>query len=1050
MNDDPFSHLSKWSTVREVVEDYQESSKVPDDGEHQLGRWTAVSDEEPDLNCLLKHYRNESSTKPRAGKNERSSKYVGVSEYVEVSGNVSGDNDLRTYLKPRYDSLCNKSTGSRYDEKSRKNSKNSIVNISEWKTVSSDDEAENYHKVASKVVDTTAFSNNKNGDKYNSPDQNKRKRHSSGSRYYRDSEKVDDKQSYKSNYFTNHESSNVYHKDDYKDSKSIKYNERRDFRSKYRDDYNRDDYSRDDKRYKKYSDCRKEDSSYNDGCYNDGSDTYNADEPHCSYKKPSSIQERMLSMSQRALTEEELKKSADPGLQMNSDCFIVSETDKVDAIHINQRKININVRFQRPPFFLNQVIDLTSSDNEEEPEVPFVELNKRKPTHSLPQTPSSSYYDSVKEQKKSLPIYRLKYELIKAIYDHQILIVPGETGSGKTTQIAQYMFEAGFACDNSVIACTQPRRVAAMSVARRVATEMDTHLGDKVGYTVRFDDRSSEETRIKYMTDGVLLKDLLYDPMVKDYSAVIVDEAHERTVQTDVVLALLKRVCKERPNFKLIVTSATLDKRKFSSYFNNAPVFSIPGRCYPVEVIHAPEFEIDENQPLEHFTELAIRKVFHIHTNEGPGDILVFLTGQEEIESCCERLRERLSSRMIDQHGDLIIRRLYSTLSADDQAVIFEPTPLGSRKVVVSTNIAETSLTIDGIKYVIDEGFVKQKEFSCRKGVDKLRIRKVSKAQAKQRQGRAGRTGPGKCFRLYSQNEYDSRREDTVPEIQRADLTPMVILLKAMGIVDLFKFDFLDKPPEHSLESALKQIWDLNALDDSGVLTCIGDRMSQIPLKPKLCKVLIMSVHLGCSEEILTIVSMLSCAKIFVRPQFKEEEAKAAKKKFQDTQGDHFAFLRAYDEFIASGKSKYWCDANFVSYRNIMQAHHVRKQLLRVMERRGLDVVSAGDNKCKIQQAICSGFFRNAAKNTHVDGYRKVTDKRKVYIHPGSACFAKRPEWVVFQDLVETSKEYMHEVMPIDPRWLIEFAPKVYELGVWYKRRRNKKKWYASKRFKKN
>ena len=755
-------------------------------------------------------------------------------------------------------------------------------------------------------------------------------------------------------------------------------------------------------------------------------------------------------MSQRALTEEELKKSADPGLQMNSDCFIVSETDKVDAIHINQRKININVRVQRPPFFLNKVIDLTCSDNEEEPEVPFVELNKRKPTHSLPQTPSSSYYDSVEEQKKSLPIYRLKYELIKAIYDHQILIVPGETGSGKTTQIAQYMFEAGFAGSSSMIACTQPRRVAAMSVARRVATEMDTHLGDKVGYTVRFDDRSSEETRIKYMTDGVLLKDLLYDPMVKDYSAVIVDEAHERTVQTDVVLALLKRVCKERPKFKLIVTSATLDKRKFSSYFNNAPVFSIPGRCFPVEVVHAPESEIDENQSIEHFTELAIRKVFDIHTNEGPGDILVFLTGQEEIESCCERLRERLSHRMIDQHGDLIIRRLYSTLSADDQAVIFEPTPLGSRKVVVSTNIAETSLTIDGIKYVIDEGFVKQKEFSCRKGVDKLKIRKVSKAQAKQRQGRAGRTGPGKCFRLYSQNEYDSRREDTVPEIQRADLTPMVILLKAMGIVDLFKFDFLDKPPEHSLESALKQIWDLNALDDSGVLTCIGDRMSQIPLKPKLCKVLIMSVHLGCSEEILTIVSMLSCAKIFVRPQFREEEAKAAKKKFQDTQGDHFAFLRAYDEFIASGKSKYWCDANFVSHRNITQAHHVRKQLLRVMERRGLDVVSAGDNKCKIQQAICSGFFRNAAKNTHVDGYRKVTDKRKVYIHPGSACFAKRPEWVVFQDLVETSKEYMHEVMPIDPRWLIEFAPKVYELGVWYRRRRNKKKWYASKSFKKN
>ncbi|GIY82147.1 ATP-dependent RNA helicase DHX8 [Caerostris extrusa] len=423
---------------------------------------------------------------------------------------------------------------------------------------------------------------------------------------------------------------------------------------------------------------------------------------------------------------------------------------------------------------------------------------------------------TILEQRQSLPIYKLKDDLVKAITDNQILIVIGETGSGKTTQMTQYLSEAGFTARGK-IGCTQPRRVAAMSVAKRVAEEFGCRLGQEVGYSIRFEDCTSPETVIKYMTEGMLLIECLVDPDLKSYTVVMLDEAHERTINTDVLFGLLKNAVKRRPELKLIVTSATLDAVKFSQYFYEAPIFTIPGRTYPVEILYTKEPEND-------YLDASLITVMQIHLTEPPGDILLFLTGQEEIDTACEILYERMKS-LGPEVPELIILPVYSALPSEIQTRIFEPTPSGSRKVVIATNIAETSLTIDGIYYVVDPGFVKQNVYNSKTGMDSLVVIPISQAQAKQRAGRAGRTGPGKCYRLYTERSYrDEMLTTPVPEIQRTNLAHTVLQLKAMGINDLLSFDFMDAPPPESVIAALEQLHSLSALDDEGLLTRLGKR----------------------------------------------------------------------------------------------------------------------------------------------------------------------------------------------------------------------------------
>ncbi|XP_059655400.1 probable pre-mRNA-splicing factor ATP-dependent RNA helicase DEAH5 [Cornus florida] len=628
---------------------------------------------------------------------------------------------------------------------------------------------------------------------------------------------------------------------------------------------------------------------------------------------------------------------------------------------------------------------------------------------------------SIQEQRQSLPIYKLKKELIQAVHDNQVLVVIGETGSGKTTQVTQYLAEAGYTTRGK-IGCTQPRRVAAMSVAKRVAEEFGCRLGEEVGYAIRFEDCTSPETVIKYMTDGMLLREILIDENLSQYSVIMLDEAHERTIHTDVLFGLLKLLVERRPDLRLIVTSATLDAEKFSGYFFNCNIFTIPGRTFPVEILYT-------KQPESDYLDAALITVLQIHLTEPEGDILLFLTGQEEIDHACQCLYERMKG-IGKNVPELIILPVYSALPSEMQSRIFDPAPPGKRKVVVATNIAEASLTIDGIFYVIDPGFAKQNVYNPKQGLDSLVITPISQASAKQRAGRAGRTGPGKCYRLYTESAFHNEMSPTsIPEIQRINLGSTTLNMKAMGINDLLSFDFMDPPSPQALISAMEQLYSLGALDEEGLLTKLGRKMAEFPLDPPLSKMLLASVDLGCSDEILTIIAMIQTGNIFYRPREKQAQADQKRAKFFQPEGDHLTLLAVYEAWKAKNFSGPWCFENFVQSRSLRRAQDVRKQLLTVMDKYKLDVVSAGKNFTKIRKAITAGFFFHGARKDPQEGYRTLVENQPVYIHPSSALFQRQPDWVIYHELVMTTKEYMREVTVIDPKWLVELAPRFFKVA---------------------
>ena len=628
---------------------------------------------------------------------------------------------------------------------------------------------------------------------------------------------------------------------------------------------------------------------------------------------------------------------------------------------------------------------------------------------------------TIKQQRENLPVFKFRKQLLDAVQDNQLLIVVGDTGSGKTTQLTQFLAEAGYA-NNRIIGCTQPRRVAAMSVAKRVAEEVGCRLGAEVGYTIRFEDCTSHDTRVKYMTDGMLQREILLDPDLKKYSVIMLDEAHERTIATDVLFGLLKKTIKRRSDLKLIVTSATLDAEKFSEYFHKCPIFTIPGRTYPVEVMYSKEPESD-------YLDAALITVMQIHLTEPAGDILLFLTGQEEIDTACEILYERMKA-MGPAVPELVILPVYSALPSEMQSRIFEPAPPGGRKVVIGTNIAETSITIDNIYYVIDPGFVKQNAYDPKLGMDSLVVTPVSQAQARQRAGRAGRTGPGKCFRLYTEAAYQSEMlPNTIPEIQRQNLSYTILMLKAMGINDLLHFDFMDPPPTNTMLTALEELYALSALDDEGLLTRLGRKMADFPMEPALAKVLIASVEMGCSDEILSIVAMLSIQSVFYRPREKLQQADQKKSKFHDTHGDHLTLLNVYNGWKNSRFSNAWCYENFIQARQIRRAQDVRQQLLGIMDRYHHRIISCGRDTTKVRQALCAGFFRNAARKDPQEGYKTLVEHTLVYMHPSSALFGKPAEHVIYHTLVLTTKEYMHCTTSIDPKWLVDAAPTFFKVA---------------------
>ena len=631
---------------------------------------------------------------------------------------------------------------------------------------------------------------------------------------------------------------------------------------------------------------------------------------------------------------------------------------------------------------------------------------------------------NMKEIRESLPMFKYRDELMAAIEEYQVLIVVGETGSGKTTQLPQYLHENGVT-KRGMVGCTQPRRVAAMSVAARVAEEMGVKLGNEVGYSVRFEDATSDKTVIKYMTDGMLLREFMTEPSLASYSVLIIDEAHERTLSTDVLFGLVKDIARFRPDFKLLISSATMDAQKFSEYFDDAPIFNVPGRKFPVDIHYTP-------QPEANYLHAAVTTIFQIHTTQPRGDILVFLTGQDEIDAAAENLQETCR-KLGNKVGEMIIAPIYANLPSEMQSKIFEPTPPGARKVVLATNIAETSITIDGVVYVIDPGFVKENVYNPKTGMSSLVITPCSRASVNQRSGRAGRSAPGKCFRLFTKwaywNELD---ESTTPEIQRTNLSNVVLQLKSIGINDLLEFDFLDKPPPETLMRSLEQLYALGALNVKGELTKIGRQMAEFPADPMLSKALLAANENNCIEEVLSITAMLQeSSSLFYRPKDRAFHADQARQGFTKPGGDHLTLLNIWNQWTDTNFSHQWARENFLQYKSLCRARDVRDQLSKLCERVEIEVTGYSNrDSVPVQKSLCAGFFYNSAKlGRDGQSYRGLKSGQSVYIHPSSTLFEKGVKYVLYYELVLTSKEYIRSVLEIRPEWLTQVAPHYFSKG---------------------
>jgi pre-mRNA-splicing factor ATP-dependent RNA helicase DHX38/PRP16 len=630
------------------------------------------------------------------------------------------------------------------------------------------------------------------------------------------------------------------------------------------------------------------------------------------------------------------------------------------------------------------------------------------------------------EQRQYLPIFSVRDELLQVIRENQVIVVVGETGSGKTTQLTQYLHEDGYTI-NGIVGCTQPRRVAAMSVAKRVSEEMETELGDKIGYAIRFEDVTGPNTVIKYMTDGVLLRETLKDSDLDKYRVVVMDEAHERSLNTDVLFGILKKVVARRRDFKLIVTSATLNAQKFSNFFGSVPIFNIPGRTFPVNILYS-------KTPCEDYVEAAVKQAMTIHITSPPGDILIFMTGQDEIEAACFSLKERMeqlvssSSREIT---NLLILPIYSQLPADLQAKIFQKPEDGARKCIVATNIAETSLTVDGIYYVIDTGYGKMKVFNPRMGMDALQVFPISRAASDQRAGRAGRTGPGTCYRLYTESAYlNEMLPSPVPEIQRTNLGNVVLLLKSLKIDNLLDFDFMDPPPQENILNSMYQLWVLGALNNVGGLTDLGWKMVEFPLDPPLAKMLLMGERLDCIDEVLTIVSMLSVPSVFFRPKERAEESDAAREKFFVPESDHLTLLNVYQQWKEHDYRGDWCNDHYLQVKGLRKAREVRSQLLDILKQLKIELRSCGPDWDIVRKAICSAYFHNSARLKGVGEYVNCRTGMPCHLHPSSALYGLgyTPDYVVYHELILTTKEYMQCATSVEPHWLAELGPMFFSV----------------------
>ncbi len=666
------------------------------------------------------------------------------------------------------------------------------------------------------------------------------------------------------------------------------------------------------------------------------------------------------------------------------------------------------------------------------------------------------------EFRKSLPIYQHREEILNLIKNNNYCIITGETGSGKTTQLPQYIIEsltlADFFKNDKVfqkskksprVVITQPRRVAAIQMAKRVCYEKNYKLGNEIGYTIRFGDNSCENTIIKYVTDGILVKECLADNILNKYHVVIIDEAHERSLYSDILFALIKQVVKIRNgSLKLIIMSATLNTEQFIKYFNNCPLLKVSGKLYPVDITYHPS-------PMDKRVKSSVELAIRIHLHEGPGHILAFLTGFEECEKACKMTFSILEdlSKKGKKVPPMNIMPLYGAQNTEDQSKIFEKTKNGCRKLIFCTNIAETSLTVDGIGYVIDCGYVKQKIYNHKTSMDSLMIVPISKVQAKQRSGRAGRTGPGKCLRIYTEQFYKNSMTDIiVPEILRVNLASTILTLKSMGIDNIIDFDFMDKPDSNSIYEALKQLFFLQAIDIDGHITNLGKEMTKFPLDCCYSRALIASNFFNVKNEMEILVSLISSENVFVNVNKYDEDRRAyfekTKNEFIDKYSDHITLLNIYKELEFHNFDEEWCQKHFLHIRALRQTRNILEQIKTYMNninlrecekfynifyiknlREGIENDSSLDDyekiNCLVRMSLCQGFYMNAARimNNSIDGlgYIRISDGISVTLDRFSSIALKnlKCDYVIFTELSGTiSKPVMKQVSSVELKWI--------------------------------
>jgi len=645
---------------------------------------------------------------------------------------------------------------------------------------------------------------------------------------------------------------------------------------------------------------------------------------------------------------------------------------------------------------------------------------------------------------RELPITRHRQEIVRAIRDNRVIIVSGETGCGKSTQLPKMCLEAGRGLAGK-IACTQPRRIAAMTIAQRISEELGQPLGKAVGYKIRFQDRTSPGSYIKVLTDGMLLAETQGDRLLTEYDTIIIDEAHERSLNIDFLIGLCRRLLEKRPELKLIITSATLEVEKFVEAFNHPPLFKVSGRMYPVEVIYYEPESARQKKEEPDYVDLAVEAVNFIKREKPPGDILIFMPTEQDILETCQRLQGK-------HYPDSVILPLFARMPAHQQKQIYH---VKEGKIVVATNVAETSLTIPGIRYVVDTGLARISQYQTSSGIHSLPILPISRASSEQRKGRCGRVSAGLCLRLYSEEDYRSRPEHTPPEILRSNLAEVILRMLDLELGDPLKFPFLDPPAARAVRDGYRTLVELGALEssESGYeLTDLGRKMARLPLDPRLARMLLEAERRGCLDEVAVIAAALSIQDPRLRPLEKAADADRVQSVFQHPESDFLTFFNLWQALQTASQGqpsgpglKKFARDYFLSYNRLREWIFVHNQILEILEEQKIRVSRPArpreaetDRYSAIHKSILGGFISHLAAHKEKNIYEAARGQEAM-LWPGSALFRKPPAWVVAAELIKTNRLYLRTVARISPAWVEELAPHLcrysYEDPYWDRNR---------------